>query len=80
MKLNLYSVNDEYIKYLRKFENKVYDNKEEIRKYERKYVGVVLEINSLNYYVPMSSQKTSDYIDKKNKRSVCTFLFFSSHM
>ncbi len=32
MKLNLYSVNDEYIKYLRKFENKVYDNKEEIRK------------------------------------------------
>ena len=67
MKLNLYSVNDEYIKYLRKFENKVYDNKEEIRKYERKYVGVVLEINSLNYYVPMSSPKTSDYIDKKNK-------------
>ena len=45
MKLNLYSVNDEYIKYLRKFENKVYDNKEEIRKYERKFVGVVLEIN-----------------------------------
>ena len=67
MKLNLYSVNDEYIKYLRKFENKVYDNKEEIRKYERKYVGVVLEINSLNYYVPMSSPKKSDYIDKKNK-------------
>lgn len=34
MKLNLYSVNDKYIEYLRKFEDKVYDNKEEIRKYE----------------------------------------------
>lgn len=31
MKLNLYSVNDKYIKYLRQFDEKVYDNKEDIR-------------------------------------------------
>ena len=31
MKLNLYSISDKYIKYLRKFEDKIYDNKEEIR-------------------------------------------------
>ena len=37
MKLNLYSVSDKYIKYLRQFDNKIYDNKEENRIYERKY-------------------------------------------
>ena len=41
MKLNLYSVSDKYIKYLRQFDNRVYDNKEEKRIHERKYVGIV---------------------------------------
>lgn len=63
MKLNLYSVSDKYINYLRQFEDKIYDNKEEIRAHERKYIGVVLTVNEFNYYIPMSSPKKSDYID-----------------
>lgn len=63
MKLNLYSISDRYIKYLRQFDDKIYDNKEEIRKHERKYLGVVLTVNEFNYYIPMSSPKKSDYID-----------------
>lgn len=63
MKLNLYSISDKYIKYLRKFEDKIYDNKEEIRVRTRKYLGIVLTINNCNYYIPMSSPKKSDYID-----------------
>ena len=63
MKLKLYSVSDKYIKYLRQFENKIYDNKEETRAYSRKYVGVVLIINGFNYYIPMSSPKQSDYLN-----------------
>ena len=63
MKLNLYSVSDKYIKYLRQFDDKIYDNKEEIRTHERKYLGVVLTVNEFNYYIPMSSPKKSDYID-----------------
>ena len=31
MKLNLYSISDQYIKYLRQFDDKIYDNKEEVR-------------------------------------------------
>ena len=31
MKLNLYSVSDKYIKYLRQFDDKIYDNKEDIK-------------------------------------------------
>lgn len=60
MKLNLYSVNDKYIKYLRQFDDKIYDNKEGNRNHERKYVGIVLTINDFNYYIPMSSPKKSD--------------------
>lgn len=67
MKLNLYSISDKYIKYLRQFDNKIYDNKEELRTHERKYLGVVLTVNEFNYYIPMSSPKKSDYIDFDNK-------------
>ena len=67
MKLNLYRVSDKYINYLRKFESKIYDNKEEIRIHERKYVGIVLTINGFNYYIPMSSPKKSDYLDINEK-------------
>ena len=67
MKLNLYSVSDKYIKYLRQFDDRIYDNKEEDRTHERKYVGLVLTVNEFNYYIPMSSPKKSDYIDYENK-------------
>ncbi len=67
MKLNLYSISDEYIKYLRQFDNKIYDNKEDTRIHERKYLGVVLTVNEYNYYIPMSSPKKSDYIDFDKK-------------
>lgn len=67
MKLNLYSVSDKYIKYLRQFDDRIYDNKEENRIHERKYVGLVLTVNEFNYYIPMSSPKKSDYIDFENK-------------
>lgn len=67
MKLNLYSVSDKYINYLRQFDDKIYDNKEEIRTHERKYLGVVLTVNEFNYYIPMSSPENSDYIDISKK-------------
>lgn len=67
MKLNLYSISDKYIKYLRQFDSKIYDNKEEDRSHGRKYLGIVLTVNEFNYYIPMSSPKKSDYIDIENK-------------
>ena len=67
MKLNLYSVSNQYIKYLRQFDSRIYDNKDEDKTYERKYLGVVLTVNGFNYYIPMSSPKKSDYIDYENQ-------------
>lgn len=48
-------------------DDKIYDNKEEIRTHERKYLGIVLTVNEFNYYIPMSSPKKSDYIDIEKK-------------
>ena len=68
--MKLYSVSDEYIRYLRQFETRVYDNKEKIRTNTRKYLGIVLNINNFNYYVPMSSPKKSDYKNNQIRKSV----------
>lgn len=68
--MKLYSVTDKYIDYLRKFDSKVYDNKEDKRKVMRKYLGIVLTINEVNYYIPMSSPKDSDYKDNKIRKSI----------
>ena len=46
--MKLYAVTDEYINYLRQFDIKVYDNKEDKRKVMRKYLGIVLTINEIH--------------------------------
>lgn len=68
--MKLYAVTDEYINYLRQFDNKVYDNKEDKRKVMRKYLGIVLTINEMNYYIPMSSPKKSDYKENEIRKSI----------
>lgn len=40
-----------YIAYLKKYDSKVSDNKHS----QRPYVGIVLQINRINYYTPFSS-------------------------
>ena len=68
--MKLYAVTDKYIDYLKQFDNRVYDNKENNRKVMRKYLGIVLKINELNYYIPMSSPKKSDFKDNKIRKSI----------
>ena len=68
--MKLYTITDKYINYLRKFDKKVYDNKEDTRKVTRKYLGVVLKINNFNYYVPLSSPKKTDYKESKIRKSI----------
>ena len=61
LKFRLYIISDEYVSYLEKFDKRVSSNKEESRKFERKYLGVVLSVNELDYFVPLASPKDSDY-------------------
>ncbi|WP_175494496.1 type III toxin-antitoxin system ToxN/AbiQ family toxin [Oribacterium sp. WCC10] len=74
--LKLYSVSDEYIHYLR-VENHVthvFDSKEGHRTHKRKYIGIVISINTYNYFAPLSSPKASDYIDGKIRSSNTSIL------
>lgn len=68
--MKLYSVSDKYINYLRTFDTKVYDNKETSRKTTRKYLGIVLNINGLSYYIHLSSPKKSDYKNNNVRKSI----------
>jgi protein AbiQ len=54
--MKFYTVDDDYISYLRKHDETVFKNK-----VRRPYIGVVLEINECKYLAPLSSQ------DKQHK-------------
>lgn len=69
--MQLYSVSDEYISYLRKNFPRIYSNKENSRIHTRKYLGAVIEIDSHKYYIPLSSPKDKhDYIMMDGKKTI----------
>lgn len=61
--MRFYNIKDEYIAFLRKYVDKVADNK----KGKRPYVGVVLEINGMKYYTPFTSPKEKHKSMKNSK-------------
>lgn len=56
-KLKLIRVNPKFIKYLRKYDKKVQLNSKEIHKENKPFVGVLFQINKIEYFVPISSNK-----------------------
>ena len=69
--MQLYSVSDEYINYLRKKFPRVYSNKEDNRVHTRKYLGTVIEIENHKYYIPLSSPKDKhDYVFIEGKKTI----------
>ena len=51
--MRFYYLNEKYVAYLKSFDSSVCDNKHQTRP----YIGVVLQINGFDYYVPLSSPK-----------------------
>ena len=51
--MNIYTIKNEYIEFLRQYDYKVAKNKNE----SRPYVGVILTINEIKYYAPFTSPK-----------------------
>lgn len=64
-KLNFYIVDDEYINYLRMFDDYVVYNKNN----KRPYVGIVINIENYQYFAPMFSPK----VKHKNYKSNLSF-------
>lgn len=73
--LDLYSISDEYIRYLRKEVPNVYDSHENHRLHSRKYVGILVLVRDIKYFIPLSSPKPSDYLsDGTIRNSTLTIL------
>ncbi len=56
-KLNFYEVDDKYIEYLSIYDAKIMNAKIKERKFKRKYIGILFEINNVLYIAPLSSYK-----------------------
>ena len=65
--LLFYIVKKEYVEYLSKYEEHVSYNKENVR-HSRPYLGIVLEIENYDYFVPLYSYK-EHYKKYKNNPS-----------
>lgn len=57
-KLEIYEIDEKYIKYLSTFEQHLFRNKKANQQFSRKYIGIVLEINGFDYFAPLSSFKS----------------------
>ncbi|MBQ3002288.1 MAG: type III toxin-antitoxin system ToxN/AbiQ family toxin [Clostridia bacterium] len=55
--LKLYEIKENYITYLAAYEPHLFHNKKQEQKKGRKYIGVVFQINGLDYFAPLSSFK-----------------------
>lgn len=66
-KLKLYKIDIEYIKYLYSFDNRVQynPNREDEYSQKRPYLGIVLNINNFNYFVPLEHPRISHQKQKK---------------
>ncbi len=72
--IKLYEISDEYINYLSPHAPHLFLNKKAGQKNERKYIGIILQVNDLDYFAPLSSFKQKhesmnemiDFIKVKN--------------
>lgn len=55
--IKIYEINNDYIDYLVPLAKHLFHNKKKSQKNDRKYIGIVLKINGLNYFAPLSSFK-----------------------
>lgn len=53
----IFMVQDDYINFCRVYDSKVQKNKEENRKFAKKYLGIIFKFNNTKFYVPFSSYK-----------------------
>ncbi len=61
--MKIYTINDDYINFLKIYDSKVPDNKNG----ERPYIGIVISINELKYYAPLTSPKKKHLTMKNGK-------------
>lgn len=63
--IKFYEIDNEYIEYLSKHEVHLFKNKKPGQLNERKYIGIVLNVNDFKYFVPLSSYKDKHELIKE---------------
>ena len=53
--IKLYEIDSNYVAYISQFSQHLFHNKQPGQQNERKYIGVVLTVNGLDYFAPLSS-------------------------
>ena len=57
MGIQLYEINSKYVDYLIPFTPHLFHNKKPGQNNERKYIGVILNVNNMEYFAPLSLYK-----------------------
>lgn len=55
--IKLYEINPSYVNYLLPAAPHLFHNKKPGQQHERKYIGIVLTVNNMDYFAPLSSFK-----------------------
>ena len=63
--IKLYEINVNYITYLSTYAPHLFQNKKAGQRNERKYIGIVFQINNLDYFAPLSSFKDKHKLMKE---------------
>lgn len=64
--IKFYEISRDYVKYLASAEPHLFHNSQAGQKNERKYIGIILHINGMDYFAPLSSFKPK-HRDMKDK-------------
>jgi protein AbiQ len=68
--ISFYEIDDDYIDYLRQFDNKILSTKDGNRKYSRKYIGIMMHNHDRKYFIPLSSYKPKTYDNMYESKSL----------
>ncbi len=64
--IKLYEIKPDYITYLSAYAPHLFQNKKVGQKNERKYIGIVFQINGFDYFAPLSSFKDKHRLMKES--------------
>lgn len=68
--MQLYEVDNDYINYLKQFDEKVLHYYDKTHFHSRKYLGILLSINNCFYIAPLSSPSSTDYNNGIIRKSI----------
>lgn len=57
MDIRFYEIEEKYVDYLLPYEPRLFHNSKPGQLNRRKYIGIVLQVNNMSYFVPLSSFK-----------------------